>query len=399
MLENVQHINWQAIGFHVYDEPETIPAALHSLLSSNPNIRESAREFLLGSGQDYGNIYDTTPYIIPFILEILGSDTTQDKADLLDHLAAVAEHIYLYEHPTVEVMRRYLHTYDALKAGLPVVEQLLHHQDPATRIASSGVLQYMTDDATELIPRLVDRFGEEHDEQVQVALLRGMKPLLRSLILRFYRAGTEHAPFLRAVLETHPSRRVRVAAASMSVELMPPYEHKPEVVSPYVPELLTQEFLEQTQALDNVFWLFKNVEEAIRDLVRLPPEIGISVLQRPDLTPQQAHLLARALLQREFLSNDLTRRHQDKMRFNGYAPGVIYVQHFPALTYMRHRKNHILEGIINAEMVWHIPTNIFSFWFGLPDSREELRALLNEVQNEALRPRQIDQAQNDLPDF
>jgi len=35
-----------------------------------------------------------------------------------------------------------------------------------------------------------------------------------------------------------------------------------------------------------------------------------------------------------------------------------------------------LEAIVDCEPFWEIPTNLFSFFYGLPDEREALRKLL-----------------------
>ncbi len=36
----------------------------------------------------------------------------------------------------------------------------------------------------------------------------------------------------------------------------------------------------------------------------------------------------------------------------------------------------VLQAIVNADIVWEIPTNLFSYFYDLPDSREEMRDLL-----------------------
>ncbi len=47
------------------------------------------------------------------------------------------------------------------------------------------------------------------------------------------------------------------------------------------------------------------------------------------------------------------------------------IQHFP-------RQGQALRAIVDQDKVWEIPTNLFSFFYGLPDSREALRALIDK---------------------
>ncbi|MDP9315937.1 MAG: hypothetical protein M3R24_34630 [Chloroflexota bacterium] len=395
MLENVERIGWTNLGVHVYGEPEKIPDELRNLLSSDTQIREAARGFLLGSGQDYGDIYDTTPHIVPFVIELLRADTTPDKEELLAHLSSVAEHIYSSRQLTVHKMRHYLHTYDALKAGLPTLRQLLKHSDLATRIASIDMVQYMTDDVLLLVPELIDHFRDERDEPAQVAILQSIKTLIGSLGWALDDAQKQYGPFLRAVVDTHESHTTRVAAARASIELVHPYTQKYDVLSPHVPALLSREFLEQSQSIDDVTWPSKDVENIVRDLVRLQPEIAIKVLHRPDLTPQQAHILARGLLRSAFLSADQVRWNWEYFpRLNEQGERLIYVRHFVAASYIPYGRTHILEAIVNTDTVWHIPTNLFSFYFGLPDSREALRTLLTQQRNASVHTQSTGQEQD-----
>lgn len=395
MLENVQHINWQNLGVHIYSEANRIPNELRNLLSSDPQTRAGARGFLLGSGQDHGDIYDTTPYIVPFVIEVVGADDTPDKEDLLAHLSSIAEHIFSGRDLSVPKMRRYLHTYDGLKAGLPTFRQLLKHPDNAIRIATIDIMQYMTDDVELLVSELLGHFKSESDEHVQVAILQSMKRLLGSLGWNLDQAQQQSGPFLREIVETHTYYPVRVAAARAAIELVHPHARRYEMLSPDVPALVSREFLERTQSIDDLTWPLVDVENIVRDLVRLQPEIAIDVLQRPDLTTEQAQILTRGLLRSAFLSADQVRWNWEYFpSFDKHGEGLIYVRHFAAAPYIPYGRTQILEAIVNTDIVWQTPTNLFSFYYGLPDSRDALRRLLSEQRDESARPQYPVQEQN-----
>src|SRR5688500_2233551 len=126
MFEGLDQINWASLGFHVYRENEKIPDEIRNLLSSDPEVRDQARAVLLGWGQDYADIYDTTPHIIPFIIEILNNPDGPGKDALLDHLSSKARKIRDFEKPSVRTMRLHIKTYDSLKSGLHTYISLLN---------------------------------------------------------------------------------------------------------------------------------------------------------------------------------------------------------------------------------------------------------------------------------
>ncbi len=63
--------------------------------------------------------------------------------------------------------------------------------------------------------------------------------------------------------------------------------------------------------------------------------------------------------------------------------GLFYIEHYftgrNVTAYWSNKQ--VLQAIIDTETVWKIPTNLFSFFYGLPDSPKELRALLEGAQD------------------
>jgi len=251
MFESLDQIDWKSLGYHVYGRHELIPQEIRTLFSENPVVRREAREFLLGGGQDYGDIYDTTPHIIPFLLEILDSPDGPDKDQLLLHLSSVAEHGLYSPRASIHKLRLCLQTYDALKAGLGILIALLDDPRIEVRAASTELLASMTDEVESLIPELIRHFREEEEEEVQVVLLKSLKSLLHFLDWTRSALPSQYAPFFKEVVETHPSNRVRVEAARASVELLGWHKGKQIDLSPDVPALLLQEFLNVSTQLDH----------------------------------------------------------------------------------------------------------------------------------------------------
>ncbi len=384
MFEGLDQIDWKSLGYHVYGKHELIPQEIRNLLSENFQVRQGARDFLLGGGQDFGDIYDTTPHILPFLLEILDNPDAPDKDKLLFHLSGVAEQISHPRRSSIYMLRLCLQTYDALKAGLGILIALLDDPSADVRLASTALLQNMTDEVESLIPELIRHFHEEREEEVQVAVVNSLKRLLNSLEWPRFPLKKEYAPFFKEIVETHSSHKVRVAAARASVELVGQYNKKQNNLPQQVSTILSQEFVSLNAPLDyqESGSGSYHAEMVAKDLSRLNPEPLLQLLQNPAISAEQAHLIARALLANVFLHGGLVESHWERFpNHDRKAEGLFYLQHYSATRSLRlpyHAKNRFLQAIVDAKKVWEIPTNLFSFFYGLPDSREDLRALLEK---------------------
>ena len=201
MLENLERINWQQLGYHVYGEHERIPDWIRALLSPDAETREQARDFLLGAQQDFGDIYDTTPHLVPFIIELLANGDTPGKAELLAHLGGVAENIYSYTHSSgsllgsIHQMRLVLNTYQAFSQGRQIFIRLLNSDDATLRCASAELMQYLTADVGELLPPLMEQFAREKDIAVSVSLMKCLKTLFASIDWRHSELYEPHTPY------------------------------------------------------------------------------------------------------------------------------------------------------------------------------------------------------------
>lgn len=299
-LAGLSEIDWPGLGYHVYGDNQRIPSAVLDLLSDDLETRVDARYFLLGQGQDRGNIYDTTPYIVPSIVQIVGHDSTPDRAELIDHLAGVPEFIHRSQHQSIHMQRLCVNTYDALKAGLPTFTGLLRDGPVDVQLASTNLLQYMTDEVETLIPDLFACFENEPDEAVQVRILAAIKILLTSLEWPRYDLKDHHAPQLKQVVESHPSHRVRVAAARASVEVIhyPPARCPlPAMLSRSVPELLLREYFDHEVSLDfTEDYAPTHRANIIADLGKLTPDPMAQRLRHENLDPKEARLMAQLVL-------------------------------------------------------------------------------------------------------
>jgi hypothetical protein len=379
MFENLDQIDWKSLGHHVYGRHERISLDIRDLLSQDAQIREDARDFLLGGGQDYGAIYETTPHIIPFLFEILADLEAPGKAELLHQLSDTAANAsYPGEYPVYQ-MRLHLRTYDAFKGGLDLLTRLLKHASKELRLACIEVLYCMTEDAKLVVPEFIQQFQTEQDEEVQLALLKGLKILFSSMDWRSNDLRKQYAPFFAQVVEAQYSYRIRVAAARALVECVGWLHSQSPALSPQVAGLLLQEFMERSSLLDYKKFdrRYSESEHLVQDLSRLGAEPLLSLLQEPAISAVQAHLIARGLLAQAFVHLNFNHYHwrqfPDHDRRND---GLFYIEHTGVRRDKWLSKNRALQAILDDDRVWEIPTNQLSFFYGLPDTREALRALL-----------------------
>lgn len=376
MLDTIDQTQWATLGWHVSGNNERIPVEIRNLLSQDADVRQVARGFLLGEGQHRGDVYDTTPHIIPFLITLLADDATPDKILLLTDLSIIAEQAFIVRHPSAVMIRLYVATYDAFRHGLPILTQLLEHESSEIRSGTANLIQYLVDNADHLIPSLLQRFYSEHDEKVQIALLNSLKTLFGSLDTRQDYLYKNHIRFFQNIIANYPSRIVRVAAARVAVEFVAKYSGYFTKIFSDVPALLAKEFLERSSPLNQLEQDYPDVhaEHVVKDLARLYPTPLLDLIRYPDLTPQQAHLVARGLLVNAFLGG--RRFHWDHSSNWGKRDiGMFYGQDHVDNTFLR--QDQILQAIVEADKVWQVPTNMFSYFYGLPDSREELRTLLD----------------------
>ena len=385
MFSTLDSLDWKGLGYHTYSRHEEIPQAIRDLLSPDDAVRQAARGFLLGEGQDFGDIYDTTPRIIPFCLEVLRADGAPGKAELMQQLSGQGSYIARSETRSVHMMDLCLQTYAALRAGLDLYLDLLERGDRDERLAACELLQYMTDEPERLIPALLERVDREADEAAQVSLLYCLKRLLGSLEWPRSPLKEKYAPHLRAMVEGHPSHTVRVAAARASAELASQYRPRDrDLLSAQVAVLLAQEFLRPGPPMH---WTEEypsiHQENLVQDLARLAdPAPLLGLLAQAAITAEQAHLLARGLLCQALIHRAQHPRHWQQMaRFERREEGDLYLfEHtLPPWQLKTEQVRSILQAVVAADRVWERPTNVFSYFYGLPDSREALRALVEET--------------------
>jgi hypothetical protein len=399
MLDGLDQIDWKHVGYHIWGKSDDylgeIPQKIRDLRSSDESQQGRAMDHLFGHEEAFGVICDTTPHIIPFVMELVSYADTPRRALLLDYLLKVGDTILVSEHLSVDEMRLYVRAHDSIAKGIDVLIHLLEDDDREVQLSVVGLLGNLTGEAERLLPEFFWRFDTSRDEEVQLRLLAGIKTLLANLDeWKQSHVKEEYAPILRDIVDISPSPTIQLAAARASVETIIPNRQDKNILSTKVVTLLSEEFIqrsfqpagrEDTAQLDHSTSL-------VRDLSLLGYEPLLEIFKNSPLDVVQTHLIVRGLLAAILTPSE----NRIYWRTNpGHTnQGIYYLQAhrtsspsaasgsgdyrvFTRDDYNAKFFKRILEGVVERQEVWDLPTNMFSFFFGLPDSREELTALLN----------------------
>jgi hypothetical protein len=89
MLETLDSVDWAKLH-HSHGTGEKFPQWIRDLASDNDVIFFDAWNGILAYANHQGSAYEITPYVVPFILELLQAETISHKANLLEILASFA---------------------------------------------------------------------------------------------------------------------------------------------------------------------------------------------------------------------------------------------------------------------------------------------------------------------
>jgi hypothetical protein len=402
MFEGLDQIDWKNLGRHFRRDNSKVPDVIRNLISTDPETRKKARDFLLGPDQNWEYVSDTTSHIIPFILKLLNDPNTPDKDALLSDLSNILEHIWNSHKVSVHQMRRYVKTYDSLIEGKDIFTDLLNDVSIFVRTAAINVLKYLSSEFETILSEFLKHFYDELEENVQVALIMGMKTLLNPIVWDHYdyqlheKLKENYLPVFKGIIETHPSHQVQVAAAKALVEIFSRDEANKEYASSKVSILLSEEFLAKSSSFNYPEQYpvedkdFADAIMIMKDLIELNAETLLNLLREPTISALQTHLIINGLLSNTLgldyfgaywddgMHIDYQRRNEGIFYVNQYSHAinlrtlVNYELNHPELNFERPIPP-VIFAIAENDVLWKTPTNMFSFFYGLPDSREEFR--------------------------
>jgi hypothetical protein len=174
MLEGLDEINWSKLH-HAFGSASEVPIWIRDLLSDARQIRENAIYELSENLLHQGTVYEASYYAMPFLIELLKSSMTPDKADIAMLLADMGNNSDSARHEVLATEGR------ASKKGnkysetirLNVREELhllypyLFHEVYYVRAVIAHALQAFPEMSKEIIPLLEKALKAESNKDTK----------------------------------------------------------------------------------------------------------------------------------------------------------------------------------------------------------------------------------------
>jgi hypothetical protein len=427
MLKNVEKVDW--INVHgAYGTAQKFPQWLNDLASSDERIRQDARANLNEYCFHQQSIYEATPYVVPFLIELLEIEAVADKDALLNMLAAFYGAARMdetwYHQPwgneddfVQRVKKSRLaseNTRLGIRAGVPIYIRFLNDNDSEVRKQAALLLGMLRPDAIQLAPLLCQRILIEEVAEVKATAIES----LRKLILeRRAETGMDVLPFttlLEALLHAPEHNVVRLEAARTLAQLLAP--NIPAAVLEILADALIHPMAYSFWPPDTV--VAKGILEDVSDcLYLLGADRYLTILANalPLVTdPEDAHELAVRLLDLLFIGHvskigysGNPRRSGDYISFGTLPDGYLTELEDNSAAIFRHgedetqeetrrwrgqrlypkatsavhiqdlsvQQREFLHIIVNTDILWMIHSNLLEM-YGLPASRSQVRQLL-----------------------
>ncbi|WP_438030074.1 hypothetical protein [Sorangium sp. So ce233] len=217
MLDGLDEIDWSALE-HAYGPAEDVPRDLRGLLAEKAGERNKAWNRLVNNLNHEDTPEPAAIEAVPFLIELAGSPSVQDRARLLVLLADLAsggEHSgYLtdgYPVLTPESDDPLDELHARVAEGRGVVVALLDDKAAAVRAAAALVLGFLPEHAGETAPAVRARLAKEKDAAARASGLLGLGLLDRAL------RSEEDRPLFERELSAAPSGSLPAFAAATAL--------------------------------------------------------------------------------------------------------------------------------------------------------------------------------------
>ncbi len=377
-MPNVEDVNWRLLKT-CYGIATEIPKWLKQLASSDLVIRQKAFEQLTDQIYHQGTVYEATPYVVPFLIDLLSNPLVQDKENILDLLWIVE----LAQPPMAEqeVALSILYVESAkeeIRKGLPVYLSLLDNESPKVKTETARLLSELRQDARSILPRLLAHIQMESDEDTAATLIWAMGKLLEDNSDISSHEKSQIVVFLSKLATSAESILVRFAA-SVSLLKAVGNDASQEVVE-FVIDVASQPEADlELPWLDVVLWT------ACDALAELHGEKRISAFEKL-LTKcdsvQNVHDVVITLLNRVFRGKH-AKRQDLGIGYNRTRAGTEewnYTTNYKVnpVQKLTQEQEAVVRIILESEKFWEIRNNLFDA-YGLPASRDELQQFLIDI--------------------
>lgn len=409
LLAGIEAIPWHELH-HAYGPADDVPNQLRMLLTDDPEVQDDAWEMLYSNIFHQGNVWEATPYTIPFFLQMLAYDGPPPKTSILWMLTTLVEGRSYFVEISLNLEERdkwqerlakqgiNLETEinngqtavesinQAACEGIPLYFDLLDHPDPEVRIAAFTLLGTLRGQSEQIIPHLHIRFGEASNAAEHYAALSALEAQMDGSFVsqQFFAEIMRNDPssYCRFIAAVALGKRAGVNTPDQVVQaiLNGLYERSQVMRQERPPEIARQE------------WGFIELYCGTEVLAKLGLERAASALEALLIATQdgeEAPEIANLLLGVVFNRDDLSLRQPGiNGRGKDQPPGLVFVdsKHEPAnpisandLTPLQVKA---LKVILAHDPTW-ICEHDFLMLYGLPGARLDLKHFLQNEEGES----------------
>lgn len=386
MLEDLDKIDWANL-LHAYGAATDVPDLIRTILQSDEAKSTEALGELINSISHQGTIYPVTAHVVPFMNELLSVDHFQRKDYLLVYLRELIKDCDWsvrnmgIRQPALQCC---LDTYTAVSGGAEIYRRVSEGNNIVAAIEAIRLLASLKERAVETAAYFWERILSSDNTDVKSELIYSIGLLWRYLPREAISLSTA---FLRELLhsEQTPLERIATAKALIYTRVIGIKDEERAILienylnpldAPYRDYVLDHNFQEKW----HTFKLLSTQDNIPTNLDTL-----VVMFQIPDLSLEDVHSIGREIV-------DLAFERLNKNNGWGYERYPIdptqrrygyYVNNTSKDFYRANKsltawQQSALIAIVASDRFWQIPTNLFSFFYGLPDSREDLRKLVAE---------------------
>lgn len=398
MLEGLDQVHWHLLK-HSYGSAKDVPELLQKISTAQDD--EVFKKYfwqLMNEIHHQDDIFNAAPAVIPFFIQLLSQATFKYKFSLLVELKDFFESSKRY----LRLPRLHSHGFgewhdciaiqQTIYANLRVYLNLLKDSESEVRRHAARLLGILADQRHKIRLPLVRAIQKEQDAAIAASMVYDLIDLIP-----FSHHGSAHRVWKQYTLllfhwvEAHPDEIVRLTAADVWVEIYPRYllETTARVIPISIVNSIKKIYLDSEN---------RRYHPILETLNKLGIHVLAEVLAETVIPPDSLHDIARLMLLKVF-DPILTVIHAiPNENFWYFYEGRFYEEphqriydiyaynrsgwrvYDPATEKLVEVQQFVLNAIIHCDRFWELPTNLFSFFFGLPDDRDTLRALVAKNQ-------------------
>lgn len=407
---------------------EKLPEYIENLLSEDLEVRQQAQSTVREEITHQLSVYPVTPFVVKILVGLLSHPDHSDTFWLLDILNSVTSncsYTLLYGNLSINnsYLRQCFETHNHITQGYQVYVLNIQHPMAEVRASAVRILARISEHNSTIRAKFKQILMTENDPVVRsIALLHISNLLPRSYRHRMRKLKQHYSDLIITYVSDKYDRLTQLIAAQSWQKIQEvhvydgPKSVPDEIFQIYFDTLTNRIDLQKYPSHMNhrefELWDCLQPHLIFEKISLLGLDRTVPYLFLDSLSVEQVHYLGRELMERAFnrRSTSISEKENVSFRkwkhFNGWidnsspfnlaysnaeqssntmqsSPDKIeyriaatkrdYISGKPLAKWQK----PVIRALVDCDKFWVIESNLFSFFYGLPDEREQLRKLLD----------------------